>query len=279
MQHKIVAAWETVQKATAETSAEIERLEREIEARFLADLGLKALAQSKLPKSFAVRWCDFLRWGVSYNQLAQVGMDLSRSKFPLADVGSLAEMVQYGTSEKANTSSDGTPVIRMNNLVDGELDLRNLKHVRLSIPDAAKLALAEGDILFNRTNSKQLVGKCAVFHEKGHFVFASYLIRVRLDTTRAHPDFIAYALNCPIGRQQIDALSRQIIGQANVNSEELRGLQVPLPPLPIQRQIVERVAKRRDEIANLKTDAKARSEAAKADVEAMILGIQKVGTP
>jgi len=93
-----------------------------------------------------------------------------------------------------------------------------------------------------------------------------------MDTARAHPDFIAYALNCPIGRQQIDALSRQIIGQANVNSEELRSFQLPLPPLPVQRQIVERVAKRREEIAKLKADAKARADAAKADLEAMILG-------
>jgi restriction endonuclease S subunit len=52
---------------------------------------------------------------------------------------------------------------------------------------------------------------------------------------------------------------------------------VPLPPLPIQRQIVERVTTRRNEIARLKADAKARADAAKAYVEAMILGTKKVG--
>ncbi len=276
VQRKIVAAWDAARKATAATAAKIAQLEREIEVRFLADLGLKAPALTTLPKCFSVRWRDLLRWSVNYNQQAQAGMDLSRSKYPLASVGSVAVMIQYGTSEKANATGDGTPVIRMNNLVNGELDLRNLKHLRLSAADTARLTLMDGDILFNRTNSKELVGKCAVFHAQGKYVFASYLIRVRADTSRADPDFVAYALNCPIGRQQIDALSRQIIGQANVNSEELRSLQFPLPPLTVQRQIVERVAAGRAEIAKLKAAAKAAMEAAKADVEAMILGTKPV---
>ncbi len=276
VQRKIVAAWDAARKDAAATAEKIAQLERDIEARFLTDLGLKAPALTTLPKGFSVRWRYLLRWSVSYNQQAQAGMDLSRSKYPLASVGAVAVMIQYGTSEKANATGDGTPVIRMNNLVNGELDLRNLKHLRLSAADTARLTLMDGDILFNRTNSKELVGKCAVFHAQGKYVFASYLIRVRTDTSRADPDFVAYALNCPIGRQQIDALSRQIIGQANVNSEELRSLQFPMPSASVQRQIVERIAARRAEIAKLKTEAKAAMEAAKADVEAMILGTKPV---
>lgn len=276
VQRKIVAAWEVARKSAAATAAKIERLEREIESRFLADLGLKAPEQTTLPKVFAVRWGDLLRWGVNHNQLVQAAMDLTQSNYPLSEIGSLAALIQYGTSEKANTTGDGTPVIRMNNLVDGQLDLRNLKHLRMSATETARLALMDGDILFNRTNSKELVGKCAVFHEVGQYVFASYLIRVRMDTTIAHPDYIAYALNCPIGRQQIDAMSRQIIGQANINSEELRNLQIPLPPVAIQNAMMKRVAAGREEIARLKADAKTCADAAKADVEAMILGTKPV---
>lgn len=276
VQRKIVAAWEVARKSAAAAAAQIKQLEREIESRFLADLGLKVPEKFTAPKAFAVKWTEFLRWSVSYNQFAQTGMDLSRSKYPLEQVGSMADLIQYGTSEKANTTGDGTAVVRMNNLVDGGLDLRNLKHARLSTAEIARLMLVDGDVLFNRTNSKELVGKCAVFHEQGQYIFASYLIRVRLDPARANPDFVAFALNCPIGRQQIDAISRQIIGQANVNSEELRDLQVPLPALNIQQAIMKRVETKRAEIAKLKTDAKARAEAAKADVEAMILGVMPV---
>jgi type I restriction enzyme, S subunit len=276
VQCKIVAAHEAARQYAAKASAKVECLERDIEARFLADLGLSAPEQVTRPKTFAVWWKDFLRWGVSYNQLVQAGIDITRSKYPLGEVEMLADMIQYGTSEKANTSEDGTPVIRMSNLVDGELNLNNLKHIRLSTMEGEKLRLLNGDILFNRTNSKELVGKCAVFHAQGHYVFASYLIRVRVDTNKANPDFVVVALNSPIGRQQIDALTRQIIGQANVNSDELRSLRVPLPPLPVQQAIMNRVAAGRAEIAALKAEAKARAEKAKADVEAMILGTKPV---
>jgi type I restriction enzyme S subunit len=67
------------------------------------------------------------------------------------------------------------------------------------------------------------------------------LIRVKIDATKATPDFVTCVINSRIGRQQIDALSRQIIGQANVNSEELRSLQLPLPPLDVQKAIMHRL--------------------------------------
>lgn len=82
----------------------------------------------------------------------------------------------------------------------------------------------------------------------------------------------AYVINSPIGRQQIDALSRQIIGQANVNSVELRGLQIPLPPLAVQEIIMERVADGRAEIAREQEAAERLSREITADMEALILG-------
>ncbi len=100
----------------------------------------------------------FPRWGVGFNFLNQSAADLSRGKYPVVDLGSILDLVQYGTSEKANTAKDGVPVIRMNNVVDGQFDLTDLKHLQLPEKDVERLALKEGDILFNRTNSKELVG-------------------------------------------------------------------------------------------------------------------------
>ncbi|MCX5823171.1 MAG: restriction endonuclease subunit S [Deltaproteobacteria bacterium] len=164
----------------------------------------------------------------------------------------------------------------MNNILDGELDLGNLKHLRLPKNEMVKLLLKDGDILFNRTNSKELVGKCAVFHAQGEYVFASYLIRIRADSSKANPDFLAYAVNSPIGRQQINALSRQIIGQANVNSVELRSLQIPLPTLSVQKQMMERVAEGREKIAREREAANRIAREINAEVEALILGTKKV---
>jgi type I restriction enzyme, S subunit len=122
----------------------------------------------------------------------------------------------------------------MNNIKDGVVDLGDVKHVELPDSERAGLLLDPDNILINRTNSKELVGKCAVFYEPGHYVFASYLIRLKLDTDRAAPDFVAFVINSPVGRQQIDAVSRQIIGQANINTEEIRSLQIPLPSPAVQ---------------------------------------------
>ena len=272
VQRAIVGRWRKAQDEIASTRERVHKLKTKTDARFFADLGLRSPDAVVTPKAFAVWWKDFLRWGVGFNCLTQTGADLSRGKYSVVKLGSLLDFVQYGTSEKANTASDGVAVIRMNNIVDGELDLTDLKHIHLPKAEVEKLKLNEGDILFNRTNSKELVGKCAVFHADSEFVFASYLIRVRASPDRADPDYLAYVLNSPIGRQQINALSRQIIGQANVNSEELRGLQIPLPPLATQKQVMLRVADGREEIARERESANNMAKQISADVEELILG-------
>jgi type I restriction enzyme, S subunit len=271
-QRVIIDRWHAAQTDIAAARERVEKRKGTIDARFFADLGLKSPDAVAMRKAFAVRWEDLLRWGVGFNFLKQSGADLSRGKYPVVELGSLLDLIQYGTSEKANTSGDGVAVIRMNNIVGGQLDLTTLKHLRLPRREVERLTLKEGDILFNRTNSKELVGKCGVFHAKGEFVFASYLIRVRADVAKADADFLAYVINSPIGRQQINALSRQIIGQANVNSEELRGLQIPLPPLAVQRQIMERVAVGRAEIARERDKVEKVAKNVNADVQSLILG-------
>jgi restriction endonuclease S subunit len=275
-QKAIVTRWREAQDEIIAARERVEKRKTEIDAQFYADLGLTSAEQTKRPKCLAVSWKDFLRWGVSFNQLNQTGADITKGKYLVAALDSVLDLVQYGTSEKANSNSDGVAIIRMNNIVEGQFDLSNLKHLQLSKTETEKLLLKEGDILFNRTNSKELVGKCAVFHAEGEYVFASYLIRVRADSKKADPDFLAYVINSPIGRQQINALSRQIIGQANVNSEELRGLQIPLPPVSMQKQIMERVASGRAEIARERAAADRLAQEITADVEAMILGTKSV---
>jgi type I restriction enzyme S subunit len=247
-----------------------------LDVHVLDALGLSVYEMPEAKKYLAVPWSQFRRWSVSYNEATLRLTSLSRGRYPVAELGSLLELVQYGTSEKANTKSDGTPILRMNNIIDGQLDLAHLKYIQLSERERMKLLLRDGDILFNRTNSKELVGKCAVFHSRGEYAFASYLIRLRVAADQASPDFIAYAINSSIGRLQIDALSRQIIGQANVNTDEIRSLLIPLPPLSIQREIVRRIDDDRLEIAGEKENAGELQSRVGKEVEEMILGIRPV---
>ncbi len=158
--------------------------------------------------------------------------------FPLVPLGDFATFVQYGISERANTSGLGVPMIRMNNLQANGWDLSDLKHIELDEAALERYRLEKGDLLFNRTNSKELVGKCEVFQETGDWVFASYLIRVRVDEDELLPEFVSSFLNTPAGRIQIDQVSRQIAGMSNVNAEELKELAIPHPDIGVQRRLV-----------------------------------------
>ena len=104
--------------------------------------------------------------------------------WPTRTLGDYVADCCYGTSQKSSDDDSGTPVLRMGNIQAGHLDLQDLKYLHLSDRERARLLLIDGDILVNRTNSAELVGKCAVFGAEGEWSFASDLIRLRLDRAR-----------------------------------------------------------------------------------------------
>jgi type I restriction enzyme S subunit len=133
-------------------------------------------------------------------------------------------------------------------------------------------------LIIRTSGSRDLVGTCAVFHGNDQAVFASYLIRLRFDSTRANPDYVCWFLNSALGRQQVDSISRQIM-QNNINSEEIRTLRVPLPPLEVQRKLVERVTATRAEITRERAAATQLRQTIAAEVEARILGTKTLPKP
>ena len=188
-------------------------------------------------------------------------------------------MQQYGTSEKANTAGKGTPVLRIVNIKDGAINTSELKHIVLPEKTKAGLLLHEGDVLIIRTSgSRDLVGTCASFHEKGEFVYASYLIRLRPDPKRLDADFLAWFLNSPSGRQQVDATSRHIM-MNNINMEEISGFQIPLPPLNVQQKIMKGIGDHLLRVAELRGAADKETVRAKDELEELILGTKKVTQP
>lgn len=154
------------------------------------------------------------------------------------NLGDLISEMSYGTSAKAHNERVGIPVLRMGNIQNGKLDLSDLKYMHPSEQEMNKLRLQKGDILVNRTNSAELVGKCAVFDLEGDYLFASYIIRIRLDQQKADPRLVAQYINSPAGRAYMFAERKQMTGQANVNSKKLAALPIGLPPLDEQRRIV-----------------------------------------
>jgi type I restriction enzyme S subunit len=154
------------------------------------------------------------------------------------NLGDLISEMCYGTSEKAHSDRDGVPVLRMGNIQNGKLDLSDLKYMHPAEQEMRKLRLQKGDILVNRTNSAELVGKCAVFDLEGDYLFASYIIRIRLNQQKAEPCLVAQFINSPIGRAYMFSERKQMTGQANVNSKKLAALPIKLPSLEEQRRLV-----------------------------------------
>ena len=153
-------------------------------------------------------------------------------------LGDLSSKICYGTSEKTKDSGD-VPVLRMGNIsLDGKLEFNNLKYVDKSIKDLPDLYLEPYDLLFNRTNSYELVGKSAVFNNLELYTCASYLIIVKF-LIKPLSLFIVKYLNSSICRiTQLEPYIIQQNGQANFNGTKLSQIIVPLPPLEIQERIV-----------------------------------------
>ena len=142
---------------------------------------------------------------------------------------------QYGTSKKSNFNGVGVPVLGMGNIREGRVAWDDIKHTELSASELVKFRLRRGDLLFNRTNSAELVGKSAVYNDHVDAGFASYLIRFKIHPEWADSRFVCTYINSPQGRTFIRDNLAQAVGQANISASTMHGMLVPTPPL--QQQI------------------------------------------
>lgn len=179
---------------------------------------------------------------------------------PGTQLGKIVSSVQYGTSQKASPNGSGVPILRMGNIQNGSLDTSDLKFIELPKKELEKYRLNDGDILFNRTNSLELVGKAATFQgESGDWVFASYLVRIVVNRSKAVPEYVTAVINSRIGREFIYRNASRAIGMVNINAKKIQGLTIPLPDLKTQQDLVEQLHIARTVTAELQTtmDSKA----------------------
>ena len=142
-------------------------------------------------------------------------------------VDEIADFVQYGLNQ-ASSETGNIPMFRMNNIVNGEMQDYPLVYVNLNDTALCQYKLEKGDILFNRTNSMDLVGKVGVFKLEGDYVFASYLIRIRVSKDN-NPYFVNYALNSYPIQCSLRSKATPAVSQANINSKSLRGTSILIP--------------------------------------------------
>ena len=156
-------------------------------------------------------------------------------------LGEVCTEIKYGTSLPA-CANGRYKYLRMCNLTnDGYLDLTDIKTIDIPDSEIEKCIVKYGDILFNRTNSIELVGKTCMFDQDEPMVIAGYIIRVRLNQELL-PVVIARMFNMPSVKKFLRGMAKGAVNQANINSKELASINIPLPPLTLQQQFAERVA-------------------------------------
>ena len=154
-------------------------------------------------------------------------------------LGKVLKNTQYGLSAKANLKRQGYPLLRMNNLVAGLVDTSDLKHIQLDKEALEKFRLSKGDVLFNRTNSFELVGKTGLFDKEGDYVFASYLIRLVTDSQVLNSYFLSFYFNWEVIQTRLKRLSFRGAGQSNISASKLKMFKIPLPSSFEQQKIAE----------------------------------------
>jgi type I restriction enzyme S subunit len=153
---------------------------------------------------------------------------------------SVVESYKNGIYKKKHFYGCGFPSIRMFNIQNGKVTADGAPLLEVTLDELETYGLKPGDILVNRVNSRELVGKAGLVRpDLGQCTFESKNIRVRIQRALGDPGFVVIALNSNAVRKQIQSLLKPAIGQATINQGDLDSLAIPFPPLSEQRRIVE----------------------------------------
>ncbi|EHH9495762.1 restriction endonuclease subunit S [Escherichia coli] len=169
-------------------------------------------------------------------------------------LGNILQDIKYGTSQKCNYNIKGVPVLRIPNIVKGFIELDDIKYGELTDAELEDLKLKKNDLLIIRSNgSTNIVGKSTLVESNlNNYAYAGYIIRVRLHNNFIHAHYINAIMSSCLVRSQIEGPIRTTTGVKNINSNELMGLLIPLPPLNQQITIIDKLDETHRFISKLK---------------------------
>ena len=176
--------------------------------------------------------------GIGHTRFKQTEIGEIPEEWEVVRLGEVLNNCEYGLSAKLY-SRGKYPIFRMNNIENGYMVENNMKFIELDDKTFKQFKLEKGDILFNRTNSFDLVGKVGIFLLERDFTFASYLIRLRANKLRADPFFINSYLNSNRIKFKLKNMATRGVSQSNINATNLKSLTFLCPPLPEQKKIAE----------------------------------------
>jgi len=155
----------------------------------------------------------------------------------------VVEYSEYGTSKKSNDKGIGYPILGMNNITyEGSIDLTKCNYVDLKAKEFKKLKLEKGDIIFNRTNSTELVGKTTYWNLCIDAVIASYLVKIRL-INAIEPIWFSFLLNTLSYKNLFESRCKKAVNQSNISPTLLKEFPLIIPPNSLQQQFAEIVNK------------------------------------
>ena len=157
--------------------------------------------------------------------------------FDVGVIGDVVKDVHYGTAKKA--SDEGKYIyLRMNNITyNGELDLSDIKRIDVSDKDLPGCIVQTGDVLFNRTNSKDLVGKTCYFSGDEPMIIAGYIIRLRMNG-KVLPEYLSVFMNLERSKKMLYSMAKGAVGQANINAKEVQSIEIIIPPMDTQNSFL-----------------------------------------
>jgi len=141
--------------------------------------------------------------------------------------------------------------LRIDSFYDGVIfNLPNLKRVKVDKKTVETYSLTVGDIVINRVNSRKFLGKRALVTELlEETIFESNMMRFSVDTKRVNPGFIIALLQHNYIKRQILTKARDAVNQSSINQQDVKSLEVRLPPVEKQNRYVE-IAKKSEELLN-----------------------------
>ena len=204
-QHKIVATLDQVNDLISLRNQQLEQLDLLVKSRFVEMFGDPA-------------------W--------------NNKEWEVGTIRDIVSDVRYGTSIKSSENGK-YPYLRMNNITyNGELDLTDIKYIDVPDEDLDKYSVKRGDVLFNRTNSKELVGKTCLYNRDELMILAGFVIRVRTND-RVVPIFLTQYMNLKYIKDLLFSMCKNACGQANINAQEFQNINIYIPPLALQNQFAD----------------------------------------
>jgi type I restriction enzyme, S subunit len=174
-----------------------------------------------------------------FNSYLESVLESVKKKAGEKKLGEVSESVEYGTSSKSKKIGK-VAVLRIGNVQNGRFDWNNLVYTD-DQKEINKYLLKNNDVLFNRTNSPELVGKTAIYKGEMPAIFAGYLIRIHRKKKLLDADYLNYFLNSDLAKEYGKRVVISSVNQANINGQKLKDYLIPLPSLAEQKTIVKKL--------------------------------------